>query len=111
MEIVLVLLGAALGMLLTTLVQSEIINRSKKFKAGFNDAFKYYTRTNRGGLYIGGTVILIALFVLPNVSAMSWFNPDKLRFYSIFLGIGSQALGFLLVKRTHEEIDNSISKI
>ena len=33
--------GAALGMLLTVLVQSEIINRSEKFAAGFKDALKY----------------------------------------------------------------------
>ena len=49
--------GAALGMLLTVLVQSEIINRSEKFAAGFNDALKYYTTKNRGALYVGALVV------------------------------------------------------
>lgn len=108
---VLTLLGALLGMLLTTLVQSEIINRSEKFKAGFKDAFIFYTKTKRGGLYVGGTVVVIAMYLLPSIVNMAWFKYENLRFYSIVLGVGSQAIGFLVVKKTHDKIDEVSNKV
>lgn len=103
------LIGAALGMLLTVLVQSELINRSDKYKAGFNEAFKFYTNRNRGGLYIGGTVVLIFLFVMPNLitSNQKYLENflENLRWWSIAIGVGSQAIGFLIVRKTHQQID------
>ena len=100
--------GGLLGLFLTILVQSEIINRSKKFAAGFNEAFKFYTTENRGGIYIGLTVLACCLFVLPNmlnsdINAFEKFA-ERIRFWSIGIGIGSQAIGFLAVKRTHQEL-------
>ena len=100
--------GGILGLFLTILVQSEIINRSGKFAAGFNDAFKYYTTKNRGGIYIGLTVLLCCLFVLPNIlnSDIHAFEKfaERIRFWSIGIGIASQAIGFLAVKKSHEEL-------
>lgn len=102
--------GSLLGMLLTILVQSEIINRSNKFEAGFNDALKFYTRKNRGALYVGLLVVFIFMFLLPNLisSDHKWLENflANLRFWSVGIGIGSQAIGFLAVKKTHEKIDN-----
>jgi len=101
--------GAALGMLLTVLVQSEIINRSEKFAAGFNDALKYYTTKNRGALYVGALVVFIFMFLLPNIAASSHKQFQgfmvNIRYWSVAIGIGSQAIGFLAVKKTHEKID------
>lgn len=95
-------------MLLTVLVQSEIINRSEKFPAGFNDAFKFYTQTKRGALYVGFTTLLILLFVLPELlkSEISFLQnfAERLRLWSVFFGIISQALGFYLVKSSHAEL-------
>ncbi|NBO23264.1 hypothetical protein EBU94_08010 [bacterium] len=100
--------GGLLGLILTVLVQAELINRSQKFEAGFNDALKFYTKQNRGGIYIGITVLLCCLFVLPNIlnSDINAFEKfaERIRFWSIGIGIGSQAIGFLAVKRTHSEL-------
>ena len=100
--------GGLLGLFLTILVQSEIINRSKKFAAGFNEAFKFYTTENRGGIYIGITVLLCCLFVLPNIltSDIHAFEKfaERIRFWSIGIGVASQAIGFLVVKKSHEQI-------
>jgi len=101
--------GALGGMMLTILVQSEIINRSEKFKAGFNDALKFYTTTNRGGLYVGAMVVFLFLYLIPNLisSDAKVFENflENLRFWSIGLGIVSQALGFLAVKKSHQKLD------
>ena len=101
--------GAFGGMMLTILVQSEIINRSEKFKAGFNDALKFYTTTNRGGLYVGAMVVFLFLYLIPNLisSDAKVFQNflENLRFWSIGLGIVSQALGFLAVKKSHQKLD------
>lgn len=100
--------GAMLGMFLTIIVQSEIINRSGKFAAGFNDAFKFYTTKNRGAIYVGGIVVFIFMYLMPNLMTsdaklLATFV-DNLRFWSIGVGIGSQAIGFLAVKKTHEKL-------
>jgi len=101
--------GAFGGMMLTILVQSEIINRSEKFKAGFNDALKFYTTTNRGGLYVGGMVVFLFMYLLPNLmtSDAKVFQNflENLRWWSIGVGLVSQALGFLAVKKSHQKLD------
>ena len=102
--------GALGGMFLTILVQSEIINRSEKFTAGFNDAFKFYTTKNRGGLYVGGMVVFLFLYLIPNlitsdVKVLANFL-ENIRFWSIGIGIVSQALGFLAVKKSHQKLDD-----
>ena len=104
-------IGALGGLMLTVLVQCEIINRSKKFKAGFKEAFQFYTKQEQGGLIIGFSVIMLFLFLIP------WFiNSDQkwidnfivnLRPYSIFVGIASQAIGFLVVKKAHEKLNDN----
>ena len=103
--------GAIGGMILTVLVQSEIINRSEKFKAGFNDALKFYTTKNRGGLYVGATVVLLFMYLIPNLisSDAKVFENflENIRFWSIGLGIVSQALGFLAVKKSHQKLDEA----
>lgn len=100
--------GSLLGMLLTILVQAEIINRSEKFSAGFDEALKFYTRKNRGAIYVGLLVVFIFMFLLPNLisSDHKWLNNfiANLRFWSVGLGIGSQAIGFLAVKKTHKKL-------
>jgi len=104
----LILLGSGLGMFLTILVQSEIINRSQKFEAGFAEAFKFYTRTQKGGIYIGILVIFIFMFALPNLvtSNIKQFENfiSNIRLWSIGIGVGSQAIGFLVVKKSHEKL-------
>lgn len=100
--------GSLLGMLLTILVQAEIINRSEKFSAGFDAALKFYTTKNRGAIYVGLLVVFIFMFLLPNLisSDHKWLNNfiSNLRFWSVGLGIGSQAIGFLAVKKTHKKL-------
>ena len=102
--------GALGGMIVTVLVQSEIINRSEKFKAGFNDALKFYTTTNRGGLYVGAMVIFLFLYLIPAIvsSDAKVFQNflNNLRWWSIGVGLVSQALGFLAVKKSHQKLDD-----
>jgi len=107
-DYLLILLGTALGMLLTILVQSEIINRSEKYEAGFNQAFMFYTTKHRGGIYVGILVVFIFMFLLPNlitsnIKQLQNFR-ENLRLWSIAVGIGAQAIGFLLVKKTHDKL-------
>lgn len=106
---IIALLGALLGLLLTIFVQSEIINRSQKFAAGWSEAFRFYTTKERGAIYIGLLTIAIFLFVMPNlISSEKKYLENfvaNLRWWSIAVGIGSQAIGFLLVKKTHQKID------
>ena len=109
-----ILLGSAIGMFLTVLVQSEIINRSQKFEAGFKDAFKFYTTKHRGGLYVGGTVIFLFMFLLPNLITSNIKMLDSilanLRLWSVGIGVASTAIGFLLVKGTHKKLDEFAEK-
>jgi len=102
--------GALLGMFLTILAQSEVINRSEKFTAGFNDAFKFYTTKNRGAIYVGIVVIFIFLYLIPNIvssNAKVFENfLENSRLWSVGLGIVSQALGFLAVKKSHQKLDD-----
>lgn len=113
MTFVLAFGGAILGMLLTILVQSYIIQRSDKYAADFHAAFKFYTRKERGAIYIGVCVIFIALFILPAVTAN--VDPEifakKLRFWAVAVGIVSQAIGFALVRKTHEKLNDLESNI
>lgn len=112
MMYLIVLFGCLLGMLLTTVVQSEIINQSQKFDAGFNDAFRFYTKINRGAIYSGFITILIFIFVMPNIIDMGIEKfISRIRIYSVGLGVVSQALGFLIVKRSHEKLDQKINKL
>lgn len=101
--------GSLLGLILTIMVQAEIINRSQKFTAGWNDALKFYTQKERGAIYIGLVTIAIFLFVLPNlISSEKSFLENfmaNIRWWSIAVGVGSQAIGFLIVKKTHERLD------
>lgn len=105
---VIVFFGALLGMFLTVLVQSAIIHQSDKYDAEFVEAFKFYTRKKRGSIYVGFLTVFIFMFVLPNLAT---FNQgafenflERIRLWSVFIGIVSQALGFLLVKRSHQEL-------
>lgn len=102
--------GCLLGMLLTVIAQSEIINQSEKFAAGFNDAFKFYTRKNRGGIYVGIITVIIFMYLIPNLlsSDIKWFENflENARFWSIGVGVVSQALGFLVVKKSHKKLDD-----
>ncbi len=104
----LILFGSALGMLLTIVVQSEIINRSQKFEEGFKDAFKFYTRKERGGIYVGAIVIFIFMFILPNLVATSMKGLEhfleRIRIYSVLVGVLAQAGGFAVVKKSHEKL-------
>jgi hypothetical protein len=110
MQYLIVFGGGLLGMLLTVLVQAEIINRSDKFPQGFNDALKFYTTKKRGALYVGFTTLLILLFVLPELlqGELPFLKnfAEKIRLWSVFFGIISQALGFYLVKSSHKELKN-----
>lgn len=105
MVYLIVLVGTILGMLLTIIVQSELINRSEKYEAGFNEALKFYLMKKRGAIYAGLVTILIFMFVIPELSGLGFEKFfERVRIYSIFVGIVSQALGFLLVKKSHEKL-------
>lgn len=107
--------GSLLGMFLTILAQSEIINRSQKFESGFNQAFKFYTTQQRGGIYVGALMVIIFMFVFPNIMASD--NKQlvamvaNLRLWSVVGGVGCQALGFLVVKGTHQRLKDIETKI
>lgn len=118
-DYLIILLGTALGMFLTILVQSEIINQSEKYEAGFNQAFIFYTTKHRGGIYVGILVVFIFMFLLPNLYTTNVKQlqgiRENLRLWSIGIGIVAQAIGFFAVKKTHSKLkqiggDNQNSK-
>lgn len=109
-----VAIGWLLGMLLTIVVQAAIIHMSDKHEDDFSTAIKKYLTKKAGPLYGALVLLLIALFVLPEVLANAAVeNGDKSPFYhrylvsvltwlrswSVLCGIASQSLGFFIVIR------------
>ena len=109
-----VALGWALGMMLVIAVQAAIIHQSGKHDDDFITALRKYVTTKVGPLVVAVVMMLIALFVIPEIIANSNVeNGQKSPFYykylssvlmwlkswSILFGIGSQTLGFIIVFR------------
>ena len=56
----------------------------------------------------GARVVFIFMFLLPNlitsnIKQLQNFR-ENLRIWSIVIGVGAQAIGFLLVKKTHDKL-------
>jgi hypothetical protein len=113
-----VLIGWVLGQLLFILVQAALVHRSSKYENTFSEAFRIYFRKDRGPFYVGLVLMLIVVFVLPeiiglaNSSTLEDPNHGKyarivvnnLRISSVGLGIVAQLLGFLLVSKASKWI-------
>lgn len=111
MDYIIILAGALLGMLLLTAVKSVYIQEGSKYALSFLDAFKVYTTKHTGPIVIGFIVVFIAMFVLPEFIAAAKAGDtimgnkiinnvvDRLRLYSVGLGIVGQGLGFILIRK------------
>lgn len=106
--------GASLGMLLTIGVKSVYIQISRKYDLNFWDALKVYTSKHTGPILIGSVVVLIAVFVFPDILRNSRLESgeygeqikkviDWLRVYSVILGVISQGLGFAIVRKSEQK--------
>jgi len=85
-----------------------VIQQSQKYELDFYHAFRVYTTKYTGPIVVGFIVILIAMFVVPDIVAAAAGGRystiaknilSSLRAYSIALGIVSQSAGFLIVRR------------
>lgn len=114
-DYLIVLLGFLFGMILTVLVQSYIIEKSKKYEAGFNEAIQFYTKHERGAIYIGFMIGVIFMFILPNIvgTKITWlaYLVERLRIFSSIVGVLSTSLGFWVVKGLHKKLNDFASKI
>jgi len=113
MNYLIIFFGSVLGMLLLTTVKSVYVQRGSKYTLGFVGAFKVYTTKHTGPMLVGFIVVLIAMFVLPDTLALAESGRaagtkyamivdgvlDRLRLYSVFLGIIGQGLGFILIRK------------
>jgi len=113
-DYLIIFIGGLIGMALLIAVRSELIRRSSKYELGFGDAFRVYTTKYTGPMIVGAIIILSAMFILPDLLAnseiitedgttdynakialvLNWLRPA-----SIALGVISQGLGFLIVRK------------
>lgn len=112
--------GALLGQMLFIVVASIIKQRSRKYQENFREAFLIYVKKDTGPIVMGVIVILIAIFLLPEVIAnVSTLGLDGaaeqtkyqkilssivkwVRSWSVLLGIGSHTIGFLAVSQANK---------
>ena len=123
-----IVLGAMLGMLLLISVKSVYIQQSSKYELGFLQAFKVYTTKYTGPIWVGCLVLLIVMFVLPNVIGaatvstgstiddvqyVNWFKKflKYMRFYSVGLGVIAQGLGFIIIRKGEKFLRDEENKI
>lgn len=113
MDYIIIFCGSLLGMFLLTTVKSVYIQRGSKYELGFVSAFKVYTTKHTGPIIVGFIVVFITMFVLPDTLAMAESGRltgskyafivdniiERLRLYSVFLGIIGQGLGFILIRK------------
>lgn len=124
MDYILIFFGSLLGMLLLTTVKSVYIQRSSKYELGFISAFKVYATKHTGPIAVGFIVVFIAMFILPEIIALSNAGSDdsmyakivnnvtkRLRLYSVGLGIIGQGLGFILIKKGEKFLREEEDKI
>jgi hypothetical protein len=105
--------GSILGMLLLISVKSVYIQETKKYELTFVQAFKVYTTKYTGPIFIGIIVIMIVMFILPNVITASTITVGDdikytaflqrilnwLRVVSVGVGVLAQGAGFLIIRK------------
>ena len=113
MNYIIIFCGSLLGMLLLTTVKSVYIQKGSKYNLGFTAAFKVYTTKHTGPIIVGFLVVFIAMFVLPDSLALAESGKltgtkysavvenilDRLRLFSVGLGVVGQGLGFVIVRK------------
>jgi len=113
MDYIIIFFGSLLGMFLLTTVKSVYIQQGSKYSLGFISAFKVYTTKHTGPIIVGFLVVIIAMFVLPDTIALAESGKltgsryssivenilDRLRLFSVFLGVIGQGLGFIIVRK------------
>ena len=120
MDYLLIFIGASLGMLLVISAKSFYVQQSSKWELDFVKAFKVYTTKYTAPIVIGYIVILTAMFILPDLIANSGDTKfglkvqhvlDYLRSYAFVLGVLSQGLGFLIVRKGEKFLKDEEQKI
>jgi len=113
MDYIIIFFGSILGMLLLTTVKSVYIQKGSKYSLDFYSAFKVYTTKHTGPIIVGFLVVFIAMFVLPDSLALAQSGKltgtkysqvvegilDRLRLFSVALGVVGQGLGFIIVRK------------
>ncbi len=113
MDYIIIFFGSILGMALLTAVKSVYIQQGSKYNLGFVAAFKVYTTKHTGPIVVGFLVVGIAMFVLPDSLALAESGKlsgskysavvenilDRLRLFSVALGVVGQGLGFIIVRK------------
>lgn len=124
MNYIIIFFGSLLGMILLTAVKSTYIQRSSKYQLGFVDAFKVYTTKHTGPIAVGFVVVLMFMFVLPEIIALAQAGNEqgmyskiinnvtgRLRLYSIGIGVLGQGLGFLIIRKGEKYLREEEEKI
>lgn len=119
-------LGWLLGQLLFIVVMSVATQKNKNNECSFNDAFIIYVRHDTGPIWVAVLIMLIAMFILPEIIAhhaiangpLEDVKESKyiqkivefLRTFSVLLGIAAQGIGFLIVSRAGKWIKKADDK-
>lgn len=122
---IIIFFGSMLGMLLLISVKSVYIQEGKKYELGFVDAFKVYTTKYTGPIFIGFIVVLIVMFILPNIITASTITDGDevkytaflqkvlnwLRLVSVAIGVLAQGIGFLIIRKGEKYLREAEAKI
>ena len=121
MNYLLIFGGATLGMLLWIVGKSYYVQQSSKYELGFLHALKVYTTKYVAPIIVGYIIICIAMFVFPDIISNAGEAKehgkilqnvlDYLRAYSVVLGMLSQGLGFLLIRKGEKFLKDEEEKL
>lgn len=117
--------GGQLGMALLIAVKSCQVQIGSKYELNFVQAFRVYTTKYLGPIVVGNIVILIAMFILPNLIAVAQNATENvsrydrivndvikwLSIWSVALGIVSQGVGFLMVNNGERYLKEAEKKL
>lgn len=114
--------GWLIGMLIVIVVKSIYVQRSKKYDCGFWEAVRIYLAKDTGPLVLSVVMLFAGVFLMPYITVTSNMIADgkipsndlrakavnaiinNMRPWSIFFGIVSQTLGFLVVSKAEKFI-------
>lgn len=115
---IIVLGGWALGQLLFIVVQAALVHKSSQYQHTFREALHVYFSKDIGPFFAGLVIMLIVVFVLPEILALANSNDidnpnhgkyarwvvNNLRISSIAFGVIAQFIGFLIVSKSSKWI-------
>lgn len=125
MNLLIIFLGWQLGMALLIAVKSSQVQTGSKYELNFWQAFVVYTTKYLGPIIVSNIVMLIAMFLLPNIIAVAQNAPENssryeriaqdvikwLRVFSVALGVLGQGIGFLIVNKGQRYLKDAEKKI